>query len=101
MAAFSKPSSVAGSAVRVVIPWQKPPVGWIKKQSGALASCALVEVIFSLRNRWSVQVKHIPRKRNLVADRIIAMCHGGSIDTLEFVVATDLVVLVNKKANDN
>ncbi|KAK8556811.1 hypothetical protein V6N12_003205 [Hibiscus sabdariffa] len=50
------------------------------KQSDALTACALVEAISSLLNRsWSVQVQHIPREKNLVADRNAAISRSGPI----------------------
>ncbi|KAK8565862.1 hypothetical protein V6N12_059408 [Hibiscus sabdariffa] len=105
--AFSKPLMTMGSAIRVVTFWQKSSVGWIKANSyGAVHSsdaCALVETISSLLNRsWSVRVQHIPREKNLVADRIAAMCRSDPIGMLEFADArVDLVVLANKKANND
>ncbi|KAK8476221.1 hypothetical protein V6N11_048164 [Hibiscus sabdariffa] len=91
--AFSKPLMTMGSAIRVIL----------HKQSDVLAACALVETISSLLNRsWSVRVQHIPREKNLVADRIAAMCRSDPIGMLEFADArVDLVVLANKKANND
>ncbi|KAK8510884.1 hypothetical protein V6N13_091305 [Hibiscus sabdariffa] len=73
------------------------------KQSDPLAACTLVEAISSLLNRsWSVQVKHIPQERSLVADRADAICRGGPIGMLKLMIdPVDLVVLVNKEANDD
>ncbi|KAK8972000.1 hypothetical protein V6N11_041936 [Hibiscus sabdariffa] len=87
--AFSKPSMATGSALRI--------------QSDPLAACTLVEAISSLLNRsWSVQVKHIPQERSLVADRADAICRGGPIGMLKLMIdPVDLVVLVNKEANDD
>ncbi|KAK8564373.1 hypothetical protein V6N12_036498 [Hibiscus sabdariffa] len=79
-------------------------VTWILQGcSDALGGCSLVDVILLLLGRpWSVCIHHIPSTQNLVADKVVALCHGSSIGSMTFdFVHVAFTELVRKEADNN
>ncbi|KAL4384089.1 hypothetical protein GQ457_15G019500 [Hibiscus cannabinus] len=66
----------------------------------ALGGCSLLDsILLLLACPCSVCIFHIPRSQNLVADRVVALCHGSSFVSMIFnLVHVELAELVYKEA---